>query len=46
MWLALVAALLLGLAIGWRVGYGRGYAHGTDEAARRISGFVRAKTLE
>jgi hypothetical protein len=45
MWLALVTALLLGLAIGWRVGYGRGYSSGTDEAARRISGFVRERTL-
>jgi hypothetical protein len=45
MWLVLLA-LLLGLVIGWKWGYSRGYSSGTDEAARRISGFVRAKTLE
>jgi hypothetical protein len=45
MWLVLLA-LLLGLVIGWKWGYSRGYSSGTDEAARRISGFVRAKTLK
>jgi H+/Cl- antiporter ClcA len=44
MWLAL-AALLLGLVVGWRLGYSRGHIHGTDQAARRISGFVRERTL-
>jgi hypothetical protein len=46
MWFALAIALLLGLVIGWRVGYGRGHAHGTDEAAGRISSFVRQRTLK
>jgi H+/Cl- antiporter ClcA len=44
MWLVLLA-LLLGLVIGWKWGYSRGYSSGTDEAARRISGFVRERTL-
>jgi hypothetical protein len=42
---ALVVLLAL-LVAAYRLGYGHGHRAGTEEAAARISGFVRAKTLD
>jgi hypothetical protein len=44
-----IAALVVfaaGAWVGYRLGFGHGHRVGTEDAAARISGFVRAKTLD
>lgn len=45
-WILVLLLLVAALWLGHALGYARGYRAGTDQAAARIAGFVRSKTMD